>query len=188
MNLSALTALSPLDGRYAAKLATLRPIMSEYGYMHRRVQVEVTWFIALSDAGLPEFAPLSSAARDFLLGLVANFSEADAQAIKDEEKVTNHDVKAVEYWIKKQFKGHAELEKAAEFVHFACTSEDINNTSHALQMRAGREVVVSGLNAITAKLRSMAHQFAAVPMLSRTHGQTASPPPWAKSLPTCLCA
>ena len=175
MNLSALTALSPLDGRYAAKLATLRPIMSEYGYMHRRVQVEVTWFIALSDAGLPEFAPLSSAARDFLLGLVANFSEADAQAIKDEEKVTNHDVKAVEYWIKKQFKGHAELEKAAEFVHFACTSEDINNTSHALQMRAGREVVVSGLNAITAKLRSMAHQFAAVPMLSRTHGQTASP-------------
>ena len=175
MNLSALTALSPLDGRYAAKLATLRPIMSEYGYMHRRVQVEVTWFIALSGAGLPEFAPLSSAARDFLLGLVANFSEADAQAIKDEEKVTNHDVKAVEYWIKKQFKGHAELEKAAEFVHFACTSEDINNTSHALQMRAGREVVVSGLNAITAKLRSMAHQFAAVPMLSRTHGQTASP-------------
>ena len=175
MSQTTITALSPLDGRYAAKLATLRPIMSEYGYMHRRVQVEVTWFITLSDAGLPEFAPLSSAARDFLLGLVANFSEADAQAIKDEEKVTNHDVKAVEYWIKKQFKGHAELEKAAEFVHFACTSEDINNTSHALQMRAGREVVVSGLNAITAKLRSMAHQFAAVPMLSRTHGQTASP-------------
>ena len=175
MNLSALTALSPLDGRYAAKLATLRPIMSEYGYMHRRVQVEVTWFITLSDAGLPEFAPLSSAARDFLLGLVANFSEADAQAIKDEEKVTNHDVKAVEYWIKSKFEARPELEKAAEFVHFACTSEDINNTSHALQMRAGREVVVSGLNAITAKLRSMAHQFAAVPMLSRTHGQTASP-------------
>ena len=176
MNLSALTALSPLDGRYAAKLATLRPIMSEYGYMHRRVQVEVTWFIALSDAGLPEFAPLSSAARDFLLGLVANFSEADAQAIKDEEKVTNHDVKAVEYWIKKQFKGHAELEKAAEFVHFACTSEDINNTSHALQLRAGRDqVVLPSLDRIQLKLREMARQFADVPMLSRTHGQTASP-------------
>ena len=176
MNLSALTALSPLDGRYAAKLATLRPIMSEYGYMHRRVQVEVTWFITLSDAGLPEFAPLSSAARDFLLGLVANFSEADAQAIKDEEKVTNHDVKAVEYWIKKQFKGHAELEKAAEFVHFACTSEDINNTSHALQLRSGRDqVILPGLDRIMLKLREMAHAFADVPMLSRTHGQTASP-------------
>ena len=176
MNLSALTALSPLDGRYAAKLATLRPIMSEYGYMHRRVQVEVTWFIALSDAGLPEFAPLSSAARDFLLGLVANFSEADAQAIKDEEKVTNHDVKAVEYWIKKQFKGHAELEKAAEFVHFACTSEDINNTSHALQLKSGRDhVLLPALDAIILKMREMALAFADIPMLSRTHGQTASP-------------
>ena len=176
MNLSALTALSPLDGRYAAKLATLRPIMSEYGYMHRRVQVEVTWFIALSDAGLPEFAPLSSAARDFLLGLVANFSEADAQAIKDEEKVTNHDVKAVEYWIKKQFKGHAELEKAAEFVHFACTSEDINNLSHALMLKTARdEVVLPALQDIIVKLTEMAHEFAAMPMMARTHGQPATP-------------
>ncbi|MBV2163883.1 MAG: adenylosuccinate lyase, partial [Comamonas sp.] len=184
MNLSALTALSPLDGRYAAKLAPLRPIMSEYGYMHRRVQVEVTWFIALSDAGLPEFAPLSGAARELLLGLVANFSESDAQAIKDIEKTTNHDVKAVEYWIKNQFKGHAELEKASEFVHFACTSEDINNTSHALQIRAGREVLLTGLNAVAAKLREMAHQFAAVPMLSRTHGQTASPTTVGKEIAT----
>ena len=173
--LSALTAISPLDGRYAPKLAALRPIMSEFGYMHRRVQVEVTWFIALSDAGFAEFPPLPADARTLLLNLVNNFSEADAQAIKDIEKTTNHDVKAVEYWIKAQFKGNAALEKAAEFVHFACTSEDINNTSHALQMRAGRDVLLQGLGQITTKLRTMAHQFADVPMLSRTHGQTASP-------------
>ena len=173
--MSHITALSPLDGRYAAKLSHLRPIMSEYGYMHRRVQVEIAWFIALSDAGFAEFAPLSASARSYLQGLVEKFSEADAQAIKLIEKKTNHDVKAVEYWIKDQFKGHAELEKSAEFVHFACTSEDINNTSHALQMRAGRDVLLQGLGQITTKLRTMAHQFADVPMLSRTHGQTASP-------------
>ena len=108
--LSALTAISPLDGRYAPKLAALRPIMSEFGYMHRRVQVEVTWFIALSDAGFAEFPPLPADARTLLLNLVNNFSEADAQAIKDIEKTTNHDVKAVEYWIKAQFKGNAALE------------------------------------------------------------------------------
>ncbi len=176
MNLSPTTALSPLDGRYAAKLASLRPIMSEYGYMHRRVQVEVAWLIALSDAGFAEFAPLSEADRAYLQGLVANFDEDDCAAIKAEEKVTNHDVKAVEYWIKKQFKGHPALEKASEFVHFACTSEDINNTSHALQIKAGRDaVLLPQLDTIITKLRTMAHQYAAVPMLSRTHGQTASP-------------
>ena len=119
MNLSALTALSPLDGRYAAKLATLRPIMSEHGYMHRRVQVEVAWFIALSDAGFAEFKPLTTGARAYLLGLVKNFSEADAAAIKEIEKTTNHDVKAVEYWIKSKFQARPELDKASEFVHFA---------------------------------------------------------------------
>ena len=103
MSLTSLTALSPLDGRYASKLATLRPIMSEYGYMHRRVQVEITWFIALSDAGFAEFAPLSEGARSYLHGLVSAFSEADAEAIKEIEKTTNHDVKAVEYWIKSKF-------------------------------------------------------------------------------------
>jgi len=176
MNLSPTTALSPLDGRYAAKLASLRPVMSEYGYMHRRVQVEVAWFIALSDAGFAEFAPLSEADRAYLQGLVADFDEDDCAAIKAEEKVTNHDVKAVEYWIKKQFKGRPALEKASEFVHFACTSEDINNTSHALQIKAGRDaVLLPQLDAIIARLRAMAHQYAAVPMLSRTHGQTASP-------------
>ena len=185
--MSHITALSPLDGRYAAKLSHLRPIMSEYGYMHRRVQVEIAWFIALSDAGFAEFAPLSASARSYLQGLVEKFSEADAQAIKLIEKKTNHDVKAVEYWIKDQFKGHAELEKSAEFVHFACTSEDINNTSHALQMRAGRDTaVLPGLRAISDKLRTMAHQYAEVPMLSRTHGQTASPTTVGKEIANVL--
>jgi adenylosuccinate lyase len=176
MNLSALTAISPLDGRYGNKLAALRPLMSEYGYMHCRVQVEVAWFIALGDAGFDEFKPLSDAARKHLNALVSGFNETDAQAIKDIEKVTNHDVKAVEYWIKSKFDGQTELLKSSEFVHFACTSEDINNTSHALQLQAARnQVLLPALDAIIAKLREMAHQYAAVPMLSRTHGQTASP-------------
>ncbi|WP_189690420.1 adenylosuccinate lyase [Pseudorhodoferax aquiterrae] len=176
MSLSTISALSPLDGRYAAKLAPLRPLMSEQGFMHRRVQVEIAWFIALSDAGFAEFKPLTPGARTYLLGLVKNFSEADAQAIKEIEKTTNHDVKAVEYWIKSKFEARPELLAAAEFVHFACTSEDINNTSHALQLKAAREtVLLPALDAILAKLREMAQAFADVPMLSRTHGQTASP-------------
>ena len=183
MSFHTVTALSPLDGRYAAKLSTLRPLMSEQGYMHRRVQVEICWFMALSDAGLQEFKPLSQAARAYLLGLVRDFSTDDALAIKEIEKTTNHDVKAVEYWIKAQFAAPAlapelreELAAANEFVHFACTSEDINNTSHALQLKAAREqVLLPGLDAVIARLRSMAHDYADVPMLSRTHGQTASP-------------
>ena len=176
MSLTPISALSPLDGRYAAKLATLRPLMSEQGYMHRRVQVEVAWLIALSDAGFAEFKPLSPGARTYLLGLVKNFCEADALAIKEIEKTTNHDVKAVEYWIKSRFEARPELESASEFVHFACTSEDINNTSHALQLRAGRDLVLlPALDRILLKLREMAHHLAGVPMLSRTHGQTASP-------------
>ena len=170
------TALSPLDGRYANKLATLRPLMSEQGYMHRRVQVEVAWFIALSDAGFSEFKSLSDASRQYLIGLVQQFSTDDALAIKDIEKVTNHDVKAVEYWLKDKFKGHTELEASAEFVHFACTSEDINNTSHALQLKSSREaVILPALDGLISQLRDMAHAYADVPMLSRTHGQTASP-------------
>ncbi len=176
MTLSTIAALSPLDGRYAGRLAPLRPLMSEMGFMHKRVQVEVCWFIALSDAGFPEFKPLSPGARTYLLGLVKNFSEADAKAIKDIEKTTNHDVKAVEYWIKSKFEARPELAASAEFVHFACTSEDINNTSHALQLKAAREqVILPALDGIIAKLREMAHAYADVPMLSRTHGQTASP-------------
>ena len=176
------TALSPLDGRYAAKLDTLRPLMSEQGYMHRRVQVELAWFAALSDAGFAEFTPLSADARKYLVALVTHFSTEDALAIKEIEKKTNHDVKAVEYWIKDKFKActnatvKKELEHSAEFVHFACTSEDINNTSHALQLQASREqVVLPMLDTIITKLRDMAHAYADVPMLSRTHGQTASP-------------
>ena len=176
MSFSTVSALSPLDGRYAAKLAALRPLMSEQGYMHRRVQVEVAWFIALSDCGFAEFKPLTPGARKYLMGLVANFAEADAIAIKEIEKTTNHDVKAVEYWIKSKFEARPELLAAAEFVHFACTSEDINNTSHALQIQAARDkVMLPALDGLVAKLREMAHQFADVSMLSRTHGQTASP-------------
>ncbi|SDX73803.1 adenylosuccinate lyase [Variovorax sp. YR634] len=176
MSFSTVSALSPLDGRYAAKLAALRPLMSEQGYMHRRVQVEVAWFIALSDCGFAEFKPLTGGARKYLLGLVSHFSEADALAIKEIEKTTNHDVKAVEYWIKSKFEARPELLAAAEFVHFACTSEDINNTSHALQIQAARDkVVLPAIDGLITKLREMAHQFANVSMLSRTHGQTASP-------------
>jgi adenylosuccinate lyase len=176
MTFTTISALSPLDGRYASKLNLLRPLTSELGYMHRRVQVEVAWFIALSDAGFAEFKPLSPGARTYLLGLVKNFSEADGNAIKEIEKTTNHDVKAVEYWIKSKFEARPELLKASEFVHFACTSEDINNTSHALQLRSSRDVVVlPALDRILFKLREMAHAYAEVPMLSRTHGQTASP-------------
>jgi adenylosuccinate lyase len=176
MHLSHLSALSPLDGRYAAKVAPLRPLLSEFGLMHRRVQVEVEWFIALSDAGFAEFKPLSEAARGLLRSLVVRFSEADAQAIKEIEKTTNHDVKAVEYWLKSRFDGNAELRAAGEFVHFACTSEDINNTSHAIMLKCARsEVLLPTLDRIVAKLVDMAHRFADTPMLSRTHGQTASP-------------
>jgi adenylosuccinate lyase len=189
-SLTALTAISPLDGRYAAKLANLRPLMSEFGYMQRRVQVEITWFVALSDAGFAEFKPLSGEARTHLLGILTNFSEADAQAIKDIEKITNHDVKAVEYWLAGYFAGAdkdktwlpgqfdalPELHAMRGFIHFACTSEDINNTSHALQLKGARDqVILPAIDGIITKLREMAHSFAAVPMLSRTHGQTASP-------------
>ena len=176
MKLSPISALSPLDGRYAAKVAALRPLLSEYGLMQRRVQVEVEWFIALSDAGFAEFKPLSKRSRAQLRSRVAKFSEADALAIKDIERTTNHDVKAVEYWLKAGFEGSTELQAAAEFVHFACTSEDINNTSHALMLTAARdEVLLPALDRIARRLTAMAHEFAELPMLSRTHGQTASP-------------
>ena len=184
---SAISALSPLDGRYASKLNALRPLMSEQGYMHRRVQVEVAWLIALSDAGFAEFKPLSLGARRYLTGLASHFSEADALAIKQIEKTTNHDVKAVEYWIKSKFKDRPELEQVSEFVHFACTSEDINNTSHALQLKGARvQVILPAIDALIDQLRQMAHAYADVPMLSRTHGQTASPTTVGKELANVL--
>jgi adenylosuccinate lyase len=173
---TALTALSPLDGRYAAKVAALRPLLSEYGLMRFRVRVEIEWFIALSEAGFAEFMPLSSAAREALRAMVERFSESDAQAIKDIERSTNHDVKAVEYWLRGRFAGHPELLAAQEFVHFACTSEDINNTSHGLMLLGARDqVLLPALDGIVARLTAMAHALADVAMLSRTHGQTATP-------------
>lgn len=180
MTLSPLTALSPLDGRYASRVDMLRPLMSEYGLMHRRVQVEITWFIALSDAGFKEFPSLSENARARLRKLASGFSLDDAKAIKAIEETTNHDVKAVEYWLKAQFKtwpeAAQELSAVSEFVHFACTSEDINNTSHALMLKAARDqVLLPALDRILATLNTLAHEHAASPMLSRTHGQTASP-------------
>ena len=193
--LTALNALSPLDGRYGAKLNALRPLMSEYGFMHRRVQVELAWFEALGDAGLPEFAPLDAQERAHLAQVVANFSEADAAAIKAIEKTTNHDVKAVEYWIRGKadmgvagvFKDFPRLQQLGEFVHFACTSEDINNTSHALQLKTARaEVLLPALDQVLATLKTMAAQWAAQPMLSRTHGQTASPTTVGKEIANVL--
>jgi adenylosuccinate lyase len=190
----AVSALSPLDGRYAAKLATLRPLMSEQGFMHRRVQVEITWLLALADSGMAELKPFSPNARAFLVNLIQQFSSADALAIKEIEKTTNHDVKAVEYWLKAQCQAptlsahlQAEFAAALEFIHFACTSEDINNTSHALQLKAMRtQVLLPGLDALQDKLRNMAHQYADNAMLSRTHGQTASPTTVGKELANVL--
>ncbi|CAB3632479.1 adenylosuccinate lyase [Achromobacter dolens] len=174
--LSQLNALSPLDGRYASRGDALRGLLSEAGFMAHRVEVEVAWLVALSDAGLPELPAFSQEARARLQQLVRDFSEADAARIKDIERVTNHDVKAVEYWLKEKVADHAELATAAEFIHFACTSEDINNTSHALMLsRARSEVVLPRLREIAAKLNDMAVAQANQPMLSRTHGQPASP-------------
>ncbi len=175
MELSALTALSPLDGRYARQTEALRDIFSESAFMRARVRVEVEWLIALSEFGLPELPQISDHGKSFLRGLVENFTTESCQAIKDIEKTTNHDVKAVEYWIKDQVAHDEELARASEFVHFACTSEDINNTSHALMLTEGRAAVVERLEAIRQTLVGFANQWAEVPMLSRTHGQTASP-------------
>ena len=173
--LSSLTALSPLDGRYARQCEVLRGIFSESAFMNARVRVEVEWLIALSEAGFEELAPISAHGQAFLRGLADNFTECDCEEIKTIEARTNHDVKAVEYWIKEKVAHDEELAKASEFVHFACTSEDINNTSHALMLTVGRKALVERLTIIRDHIREFAHRWAAVPMLSRTHGQTASP-------------
>ena len=196
MTLSSLSALSPLDGRYAGRMNRLRPILSEAGFMHYRVKVEIVWLRALSNAGFAEFKPFSAATNAFLDQLSKNFSEADAARIKNIESVTNHDVKAVEYWLKESSglelppemgklatasaaidaKVSAELKAAAEFIHFACTSEDINNTSHGMMIRDARDqVLLPSLNGVIDRLTTLAHDCADMPMLSRTHGQAASP-------------
>jgi adenylosuccinate lyase len=182
-----LNALSPLDGRYRAKVQALRPLMSEAAFMRHRVKVEVEWLIALSDAGLAELRPLPEAARLRLRALVDGFGDEQAARIKAIEAVTNHDVKAVEYFLKESVRDDADLSRSAEFIHFACTSEDINNTSHALMLKAARsDVLLPALVGLSATLRGLAHQHAAVPMLSRTHGQTASPTTVGKEIANVL--
>lgn len=175
MALNPLTALSPLDGRYSRQCDSLRGIFSEYAFMNARVRVEVEWLIALSEAGFSELPHLSDHGKAFLRGLADNFSLEDCEAVKTIEKTTNHDVKAVEYWIKGQVEHDDELRSAAEFVHFACTSEDINNTSHALMLMQGRAELVKFLKRIHGIIAGYAHAWADISMLSRTHGQTASP-------------
>jgi adenylosuccinate lyase len=177
MSESQLLALSPLDGRYAAKVDALRPIFSEYGLIKARVKVEVEWLLALAaEPGIAELAPFSAAATARLRALADGLSVADAARVKAIERTTNHDVKAVEYLIKERLADDAELAPALEFVHFACTSEDINNLSYALMLNQARQqVLLPTLDALIQTLRGMAHAHAGLPMLSRTHGQTASP-------------
>ncbi len=172
----ALTAISPIDGRYAEKLAPLRPIFSEFGLIRLRVLVEVRWLQALAQhPQITEVPPFSAEAQELLNAIVDNFSEADAQRVKDIERTTNHDVKAVEYLLKEKIQGTAELEHINEFFHFACTSEDINNLSYALMLKEGRVILLEQITSCIAAIRKIAHETAAQPMLSRTHGQSASP-------------
>ena len=174
--MNALTALSPLDGRYASKCDALRPFLSEFGLIHARVTVEVRWLQALSNRPeIIEVAPFSAETNAALDAIVSSFSEEDANRIKEIERTTNHDVKAVEYFLKEKIAGIAELQNAGEFIHFACTSEDINNLSHALMLKNGREVLVSSMKQILNAISALATTHAEQPMLSRTHGQTASP-------------
>jgi len=176
MRASPLTALSPLDGRYAGKLDALRPLLSEFALIRCRVRVEVEWFIALTEAGLAEIAPLEAGQRAFVRALADGFGEADAEAVKAIERRTNHDVKAVEYWLAERFAAGPGLAGSVGFIHFACTSEDINNTSHALMLDgARREVLLPAIDGLVRTLAALASEHAAVPMLARTHGQTASP-------------
>ena len=177
MSLTTLNALSPLDGRYQSKLDALRPFFSEYALIKHRAWVEVEWLKALSAAkDLQEIAPFSAETIKELDAAIANFSEADAAQVKTIEARTNHDVKALEYWLKEKFDGNMEVRKSSEFIHFACTSEDINNLSHGLMLKGARDtVMLPFLATLIARLTELATQLADTPMLSRTHGQTASP-------------
>ncbi|MDH1278124.1 adenylosuccinate lyase [Acinetobacter johnsonii] len=174
--MNALTALSPLDGRYASKCDALRPFLSEFGLIHARVTVEVRWLQALANRPeITEVPDLSAETNAALDAIVADFSENDANRIKDIERTTNHDVKAVEYFLKEKIEGIEELKNAGEFIHFACTSEDINNLSHALMLKSGRDVLVASMQQIIDSIVALSEKHADQPMLSRTHGQTASP-------------
>src|ERR1700754_1631783 len=184
MSHAALTALSPLDGRYASKVEPLRPIFSEYGLMHRRVHVEIHWLLALAaHAGIVELPAFGAAEKTSLLAIADGFSLDDGERIKDIEATTHHDVKAVEDFIKERMGDDTALPQARECVHFACTSEDINNLSYALMLRDARdEVLLPAYDQVIDALRALAHQQASLPMLSRTHGQTASPTTLGKEL------
>lgn len=176
MDFSTLTAVTPIDGRYASKTQSLRAIFSEFGLIKYRVEVEVRWLQKLAEhEEILEVKPFTSETNAFLNKIVDDFDISHAEQIKTIERTTNHDVKAVEYFLKEQFKDNEELVAVSEFVHFACTSEDINNLSHGLMLKAGREQLLSSTSKIVTKLSGLASEFAAQPMLSRTHGQTASP-------------
>jgi adenylosuccinate lyase len=172
-----LTALSPLDGRYRAKVAPLADHFSEFALIRHRVRVEIAWLLALADEpAIPEVPPFDAAARDELALVCEGFAPVDAARVKEIERTTNHDVKAVEYWLKERFAGVAAVAPHLEFIHFACTSEDINNLAHGMALAESRErIVLPALHAIVAALRTLAHDHAAQPMLARTHGQPASP-------------
>ena len=183
-----LSALSPLDGRYAATTDPLRPIFSEYGLMKARVRVELEWLKALAaEPKIGEVAPFSAATLAEIDSVINGFSLSNAAEVKAIEATTNHDVKAIEYWLKQRFAHNAEVHAANEFIHFACTSEDINNLSHALMLRQARdEVLLPKLQEIVAKLQNMAHELAATPMMSRTHGQPATPTTMGKEIANVL--
>ncbi|MBT2990308.1 MAG: adenylosuccinate lyase [Candidatus Thiodiazotropha sp. (ex Ctena orbiculata)] len=184
MELSSLTAVSPIDGRYGSKSADLRPIFSEFGLIRHRVLVEVRWLQALAAHNdMLDIPTLSEHASNILDAIVDNFAEEDARRVKNIERTTNHDVKAVEYFLKEKIAGNEELEAISEFIHFACTSEDINNLSHALMLREGRgQVLLPLIDEVIASIKQLAHQLADQPMLSRTHGQPASPTTMGKEL------
>jgi len=172
----ALTAISPIDGRYGNKVEAFRPIFSEYGLIRYRVEVEIRWLQALAKhPQINEVPDFSDEATQFLDNIVSQFSETDAQQIKDIEKTTNHDVKAVEYFLKEKIADNEELDKVSEFIHFACTSEDINNLSYALMLKEGRETLIPQMTECIAAIKKVALDTANQPMMSRTHGQTASP-------------
>ncbi|MCL6263623.1 adenylosuccinate lyase [Craterilacuibacter sp. RT1T] len=184
MTLNALTALSPLDGRYAGQVEPLRNLFSEYGLMKFRIKVELEWLKMLAaEPGISEVKPFSAATLHEIDDVIAHFSVAHAEEVKAIESRTNHDVKAIEYWLKERLSGNPEVMAASEFIHFACTSEDINNLSHALMLKTARNtVILPALNEVIARLSALAHELAAVPMMSRTHGQPATPSTLGKEL------
>jgi adenylosuccinate lyase len=182
--LTPLTALSPLDGRYRGKIAALAELFSEYGLIRERIKVELAWLEALSDEpGIAEFPPLSASARTLLGSVADEFAIAEAERVKAIERTTNHDVKAIEYWLRERFAGNEEIKRAIAFIHFACTSEDINNLAYGRMLdMARRDILLPALKGLIADLRALAHAHAALPMLARTHGQPATPTTLGKEL------